>query len=371
MRKMCLCENALCPFHVGRDCDNPAMAKVIWHGFTIYMCKQCFAVAANADPANIKFIEEVKVSKLLQKNAQGTGNETFDRVWSDFHGKLADPKNEGRSFHEMLQEHPVKHQLLVSLGKLNYMLENGGFERWIEEGYAFDTGDLLLAKLPSHTHAYPVLSKLRDLLEEVLDSYGEFGVKTYEDLERLLTGRHRGHGMRWAGPSRDSLWSWFKHDHKDKFHFRGGVTEPSDLETISGKWGDIHLEDESVSQDLLDKYTAELGEVEDELLGITGEGKTQVHEREELMQYQADLDATIEAINYRLDLQTMWKEFVSGGWSSVAEQELDELTGDYYEVITMPSLVTEAAELFDATPDEVKPVIEEGETRDEVTPLEF
>lgn len=364
MRQMCMCENAACPFHQGRDCDNPAEAKILWHGYKTGMCSHCLEVATKSDPANLQVLSPIVVAKLLRKNAQGTGNETFDRVWDDFHAAAKDPNNEGRSFHDMLEEQPAKHRLLIAIGKLNYMLENGGFERWIEEGYAYDTGDLLLAKLPTHDHAYPVLSKLHDLLGEVIDAYSEFGVKSYKDLERLLTGRHRYGPLRWSGPNRDTLWGWFKQEFKDKFRFRGGVTEPHDLEEISGKWGEIRLENEPVNQDLLDRYTAESTELEEELGAFPDLGKAnkrQAAEREELMAHQADLDAITEAISYRLELQTEWKAFVAGGWAKDSEVELDELTGDYYEMVTLPTLVGESADLFNATPDEVGPVVHEGE----------
>ena len=376
MRQMCKCENVRCPFHMGRQCDLPAAAKLRWQGALTGMCQQCLKMATQTHPQHIDAIEPItaaaqsgpspkipayyethmpRTARLLKKGA-ATGNETFDRIWSDFHGKLSAPENEDREFHEVFGDHDSKHQLIVALGKLNYMMEEGnGFEDWIAEGYAASTGDLLLKKLPAHTHVYPLLSKLHSMIEELLETYADFGVTSFVDLERLLT----------SGPSRDTLWAWFKAKKKGMFRFRGRVTEPYDLESISGKWGSFRLDDEPLTQALVDGYEAELAETEAELvkLPVDGveEGKTIKAKRADLLELQAELDSMLEALHYRMTLQKAWKEFKADGWASPADEVLNALNARYHELITLNTLVTEASELFNATPDEVYPIEQAGE----------
>jgi len=361
MRQMCRCESALCPPHAERACGSPAAAKVRLFGILTALCNPCLQVAVRTAPGKVSDITPIRTAKLLRKDAQGTGNEVFDRVWDDFNAEMHAESNEGRPFEEILEGRPAKHRVLVALGKLNYMLENGGFERWIEEGYAFHTGDLLLHKLPAHDHAYPVLSKLHDLLEEVLKAYASFGVKSYADLERLLTGRRRGFGMQWSGPDRKTLWEWFKEREKGLFTPNNDVISPHDLEHILGNWGDIEV-DEPLTRDMLGRYTAEASEVEREVAALPEpKHKAQIEKRDALLEYQADLDTLVEAIGARLGLRDKWKAFVAGGWSDAANAALDGLTTDYHETVSMPALVGEAAEWFDATPDDTGPAVGEGE----------
>lgn len=426
MRRMCECENSQCPFHVGKECDIPAVAKVHWHGFLTSLCQQCLDMAAQTGAGNLEILNPITASslplfpekplyrveknrdtfgmgepqrvsgwvgvtpsggrisgvfaspedvraeilkrfgdvevemparalraRLLKKGAK-TGNETFDRVWNDFHGKMAEPENEEREFHDMLLEEPGKHQLLISLGKLNYMVENEGLDGWVAEGYAGATGDLLLKKLPAHTHTYPLLSKLHELLKEVLTAYSEFGVKSFADLEHFMA----------VGPNRNTLWDWFKRRHKHLFRFRGRVNEPYDLEAISGKWGHIRLDDEPLTAELVEKYESELDETEAQLDVLPDKDtKFTKAKREDLLEYEAELDSVLEALHYRMSLQTAWKEFKTGGWVAAAEKKLSELTEQYRERVTLTTLVGEAAELFDATPDEVFPIEQEGEEK--------
>ena len=82
------------------------------------------------------YVSMPRTARLFKKGA-ATGNETFDRVWSDFHGKMGAPENEDREFGDIWGEHDHKRQLLIALGKLNYMMEEGdGFEDWVGSGYA-------------------------------------------------------------------------------------------------------------------------------------------------------------------------------------------------------------------------------------------
>ena len=427
-RQMCECENSRCPFHTERSCDLPSVAKIRWHGFLTTMCQQCLDIAVQTDTGNLEIVHPItaavqqtlfprapeftiiknynvhgdggnqrytgwrisnpvgailsgvfdtpeaarvetlkiypdayvkmpRTARLLKKGAV-TGNETFDRVWSDFHGKLSAPENEDREFHEVLGDHDSKHQLMIALGKLNYMMdESGGFKDWIAEGYAASTGDLLLKRLPSHTHVYPLLSKLHGMLKEVIEAYAEFGIVSFGGLERLFS----------AGPNRRTLWDWFKNANKRMFRFRGRVTEPYDLEYISGKWGHVRLDDGAITQDLLDKYEAELAEVEGELAAFPAvpeekqEGKASARKRTELLEYQAELDSLLEALHYRMGLQMAWNDFKAGGWDSTATMALEALDANYHGSITLHSLVEEAAELFNATPDEVYSVERIGE----------
>ncbi len=367
-RQMCMCESIHCPLHREKGsefpqaCDSPAAAKVRLFGILTALCHPCLQVAIGVAPEKVTDVTPIRTAKLLHKDAQGTGNQTFDRVWDDFNSEAHAEKNEGHPFEEILAGRPVKHQVLVSLGKLNYMLENGGFERWIEEGYAFHTGDILLHKLPAHDHAYPVLSKVHDLLGEVLKAYASFGVESYAALERLLTGRHRGFGIYWFGPPRETLWEWFGKLEGEQLAANPGVHGLHDLEHVSGKWGDITV-DEPLTMDLLDRYAAQAAEAERELAALPEpKHKTQVEKREYLMDEQASLDAIADTIDSRLALRTAWKQFVAGGWSDIAKSALDGLDTDYHEIVTMDALVDEAAEWFDANPDDIGPVVEEGET---------
>jgi len=289
-----------------------------------------------------------RTARLFKKGAP-TGNETFDRVWSDFHGKMGAPENENREFHEVLAEHDGKHQVLVSLGKLNYMMNVGGFDDWIGEGYAASTGDMLVKKLPAHTHVYPLLSKLRDMLKAILEAYSEFGIQSFAQLDHLL----------YVGVSRATLWNWFRVKHKKMFRFRGRVTEPHDLEVVSGKWGHTRLDEEPLTDDLVEHYEAELAETEAEL-AVIPEGKPS-KTRNHLLEMQAELDSLLEALHYRFTLQKAWKEFKTGGWGASADKVINTLNARYRETFTLDALVDEASEWFDATPDEVYPIEWEGE----------
>jgi hypothetical protein len=287
-------------------------------------------------------------ARLLKKGAV-TGNETFDRIWSDFHGKLSEDEED--DFEGVLSRHEGKKQIVVALGKLNYMMGVGGFGEWIAEGYAAWTGDMLVKKLPHHDHLYPLLSKIHDMLQEILDAYDNYGAKSFVDVERLLT-----HGI-----SRNTLWDWFKAKKKDMFRFRGRVTEPYDLEYISGKWGHTRLDDEALTPDLVEKYEAELNETETELAALPPDGKASAKTRQHLQDMVAELDSLLEALHYRMDLQTAWKEFKKGGWHAHADKVLDTLTSRYETDFTLSGVVTEAADLFNATPDEVEVIEQKGE----------
>jgi hypothetical protein len=305
----------------------------------------------------------LKKRPLTSHIAAATGVDVFDRTWNDFHGTMSAPENEGRTFHDVLKKHTIKDQVLVALGKLNYMIDNGGFSRWIEEGYAFDTGDLLLKKLPHHNHSSPVLSKVHDLIGSVLKAYSEFGVKSFDELQHLLTGTHRGEGAFITGPDRDTMWHWFKNQKKSMFRFRGGVTAPYDLEYISGKWGHIKLDDDAINQELFDHYQKEASELEKEidLIPRDEEGENRKKLKDKLgvlLGKQADVDSALEAIGYRLDLKKAWDAFQTGDWSLEAETALDKLDERYHETVSITSLATEAKEWFNATPDEVEVVAE-------------
>lgn len=343
MRQMCKCENVRCPFHIGRVCDMPAHAKLQWDKIPTGMCNHCLTMATRTHPHLIDGIEPIR-AKLLQKSA-ATGNDTFDRVWSDFHGKM---DSDDREFSDVLGEHDAKHQLMIALGKLNYMMtECDGFEDWIAEGYAGTTGDLLLKKLPSHNHEYTVLSEVHGLLREILDAYKDYGVTTYTQLERLLT----------SGPSRSTLWNWFKTQNKNMFRFRGRVTEPSDLETISGRWGRIRLDDQTLDQELVTQYEQELADAEATLK----DGNMPTKEAKKLLDQQAELDSVLEALHYRMTLQKAWNEFRDGGWVSPADDVLNTLNEQYDTLINLDKLVAEAAKLFNETPDEIRSVEYMGE----------
>jgi hypothetical protein len=312
------------------------------------------ARTASRLPVLISF--EVPRDARLFKRGAATGNETFDRVWSDFHDKLSAPENEDREFPDVLRDHDAKHQLLVAIGKLNYMMEVGGFEDWIAEGFAASTGDLMLKKLPHHNHLYPLLSDLHYMLTQILDAYAPYGIATFEDLERLLT----------SGPSRLTLWNWFRDRYKNMFRFRGRVNEPYDLESISGKWGHIRLDDEPLTDELVEKYEAELSETEAELTLLSPstdekEGKIVARKRADLLEIQAEFDSVLEALHYRMGLQKAWNEFKTGGWATPADDVLGALDTQYAETFTLRTLVDEAAELFNATPDDVYPIEQEGE----------
>jgi len=344
---MCKCENMRCPFHANRDCTLPAAAKIRWHGILTAMCQQCLDMAVQTNAGGLQILGPIK-ARLTIKGA-GTGNETFDRIWSDFHGKLSE--DEEGDFANVLSQHEGKKQVVVALGKLNYMLSSGGFDEWIAEGYAAATGDMLVKKLPVHNHLYPLLSKLRDMLVEILDAYDNYGAKSFADVEQLFT----------IGISRNTLWAWFRVKKKNMFRFRGRVTSPSDLETISGKWGHIRLDDEALTPELVEKYEAELAETEEELKSLPNDGKASKKTREHLLDIEAELDSVLEALHYRMELQKAWNEFKKGGWASIADKVLDNLSARYQMEFTLNSLVKEAAELFNATPDEVYPIEQKGE----------
>ena len=348
MRQMCMCENARCPFHPNRQCDVPAAAKIRWYGILTAMCQQCLDMAVQTNGGGLQIIGPIK-ARLTIKGA-GTGNQTFDRIWSDFHEKMSRPENEDREFHEVLGEHEGKKQVVVALGKLNYLVSGGGFDEWIAEGYAASTGDLLVKKLPHHDHLYPLLSKLRDMLQEILDAYDNYGAKSFADIENLHT----------IGISRNTLWAWFRLKKKNMFRFRGRVTEPYDLEYISGKWGHIRLDDEALTPELVKQYESELAETEDEIAALKPEGKA-AKTRNHLLGVEAELDSVLEALHYRMELQKAWNEFKKGGWASTADKVLDTLSSRYHMEFTLKDLVNEAAELFNATPDDVYPIEQKGE----------
>jgi len=318
-------------------------------------------MAVQTGPHKLEILQPItaadqRTARLLKKGAV-TGNETFDRVWSDFHGKMADPENEDREFHEVLGEHEGKKQVLIALGKLHYMMSVGGFDEWIGEGYAASTGDMLVKKLPHHNMAYPLMSKLRDMLVEILDAYDNYGAKSFKDVERLLLN----------GINRNTLWAWFKVKKKNMFRFRGRVTEPYDLEYISGKWGHIRLDEDTLTPELVEQYESELAETEAELSALPAERKASSKTRNHLLSMQAELDAVLEALHYRMGLQKAWKDFKGGGWASIADKVLATLNTQYHDTFTLATLVDEAAEFFDATPDDVGTIEQQGEELAEET----
>jgi hypothetical protein len=277
------------------------------------------------------FTKITSIPSLLKKKAEKTGVDVFDRVWDDFHGSMHDPGNERREFGDVLKKHPSKHQVLVALGKMNYTVDNGGFARWIKDDYAFNTGDLLLKKLPHDDHAFPILSKVHDLVKAVLDAYGEFGVDSFKDLEHLL--------IYMKGPDSGTLWKWFKKAKGHLFQSQKYIQSPHDLDYVTGKWGVIHFHEKPLNEGLVEKIENELS-------------------TEENQARKDDLSTVLAVIDDRLALQEEWERFKDGEWTNAAEVALDTLDDRYHETVSIATLAAEAAEWFDATPDEVEVVAE-------------
>jgi cytochrome c553 len=111
----------------------------------------------------------------------------LQKALNDIHKEWRD-KN--YTLEQMLENLPTDtHKMLFALAKLHYQVQNGGFQQWIDNGYAGNgQGDLLIQDLPTQG----VLGNIRAILIRVLEALQDHAEEndsechSFDDAEEVL-----------------------------------------------------------------------------------------------------------------------------------------------------------------------------------------
>lgn len=113
-----------------------------------------------------------------------------DNMYTDVIQKILDKihkewqaRGENVGVEEVLDALPEYKAFIFAMAKLNHQVENGGWEQWIDNGYAGETGDFLqteFAKVP------PELKTLRQVISIFNQVRNELGIEGWGEAEDAL-----------------------------------------------------------------------------------------------------------------------------------------------------------------------------------------
>jgi len=251
------------------------------------------------------------------------GHKKFAGYYEDFLqgvlNQIHDKWQPGMSKEDLLSSLPTNvHKMVFALAKLNYQVQNGGFEQWIDNGYAGDgQGDLLLSELPESGK----LGDIKNLLYKlngIISSYAEQNGEDYsgfDDAESILS----------SSQDSDDMWKEF---------IRNNESEVDRIDSVLG----IDLENRDTGLDIdLSALPTEIvqnlpNELDDESdceawMEFVYSDEVENHLDETLI---GDLQVGLPML---YDLYREYSEYESnGGNVSTLRNEIGELDNRYYQL---------------------------------------